>query len=67
MEAGEKLVARYILAATTLAEAMRNDIHHNDGQYSETTVKALNSFIVESNSLKDFTDGIVANYTKFNN
>lgn len=67
MEAGEKLVARYILAATELAESMHNDIHHYEGVYSEKTIKMLNAFIIESNSLKDFTDGIVDEYTQFNN
>jgi hypothetical protein len=67
MNDGEKMLMRYATAATNLADCMRNDIHHNDGIYSEETLRAYNAFVVESNNMKNFTDGLEDEYIKYNN
>jgi hypothetical protein len=67
MNDGEKMLMRYAAAATNLADAMRDDLHHNDGVYSEKTLLAYNAFVVESNAMKAFTDGLEDEYIKYNN
>lgn len=57
MKITKNSLAKYVNAASDLAEAVKRDIT-KDGYVSEKTVLALNAFIIAGNEIADFTTEI---------
>lgn len=67
MKEGQKALARYIIAATELAESVKKDVQLGANKISEKTTASLNAFIVESTAFKYWSDGLTDAYIEFNN
>lgn len=61
-----KALARYVNAASDLAEAVKRNIVHGS-MIDDKTVVVLNEFIIAANEIKDMTDELNNKVIKYNN
>lgn len=57
MDENKRMFANYINAARDLAESIKRDIQR-DGKITNSTVLALNAFIISTNATQDITNEI---------
>jgi len=62
----QRALARYVNAATDLAEAVKENIQHG-GKITDTTVLKLNEFRIAANAVQDMTEELEKRVRKFDN
>lgn len=62
----QRALARYVNAATDLAEAVKENIQHG-GKITDATVLKLNEFRIAANAVQDMTDELEKRIRKFDN
>lgn len=66
MRQEQRAIARYVNAATDLAEQVKIDLQHG-GKITSTTVLKLNEFRIAANAVQDFVDEINIKTRKYDN
>ena len=66
MRQEQRAIARYVNAATDLAEQVKIDIQHG-GKITNQTVLKLNAFRIAANAVQDFVDEVNVKTNKYDN
>jgi methyl-accepting chemotaxis protein len=62
----QRALARYVNAATDLAEAVKHDIQHG-GKILDATVLKLNEFAIAANAINDLTEEMNNRVRRYDN
>lgn len=62
----QRALAKYVNAATDLAERVKSDIQHG-GEITDATVLKLNEFRIAANAVSDLIDEINNKMSKYDN
>lgn len=62
----QRALARYVNAATDLAEAVKHDVQHG-GTIRDETVLKLNEFAIAANAINDLTEEMNNRVRKYDN